>query len=90
MIAMAMTPGVIMQPLDDFELLEELKEEIFWDLMTGGSRWKVTDLIKVIEMKNKVKVFRVAEIKLWDIINKLREEKLPLLETNNNDKEDKQ
>lgn len=61
--------------LSDLEMLEDLKQKIHKGLKEKD--FKVGDLLKVIEMKNKLSVTGKAEKKFWDMIDELRQETLP-------------
>jgi hypothetical protein len=60
----------------DLEILEYIKNELFHEFMENKTNVKVGDLLKVIEMKNKLSVTGKAEKKFWEMINKIREEEL--------------
>ncbi|UCD94067.1 MAG: hypothetical protein JSU69_09895 [Candidatus Zixiibacteriota bacterium] len=62
--------------LDDLEILERLKNKIYKAIDKTETSPKVGDLLKVIEMKSKLSVTGKAEKKFWEMINKIREEKL--------------
>lgn len=62
--------------LSDLEILEDLKERLYQAIINNDAQPKVGDLLKVIEMKNKLSVSGKAEKKFWDLINKIREEEL--------------
>ncbi|MEW5923764.1 MAG: hypothetical protein AB1746_07240 [Candidatus Zixiibacteriota bacterium] len=61
--------------MSDLEMLEDLKHKIHEGLEKKG--YKVGDLLKVIEMKNKLSVTGKAEKKFWNMIDELRQETLP-------------
>ncbi len=60
----------------DLEILEYLKNELFKEFKGDKTKVKVGDLLKVIEMKNKLSVTGKTEKKFWEMINKIREEEL--------------
>lgn len=61
--------------LTDLEMLEDLKQKIHKGLKYKSV--KIGDLLKVIDMKNKLSVTGKAEKKFWDMIDELRRETLP-------------
>ena len=61
---------------NDLEILEFIENELFKRFKNKNSKVKVGDLLKVIEMKNKLSVTGKAEKKFWEMINKIREEEL--------------
>jgi hypothetical protein len=61
---------------DDLEILEDLKQELYEKIKNDKTQVKVGDLLKVIEMKNKLSVTGKAEKKFWEMINKIRKEEL--------------
>ncbi len=61
---------------DDLEILEYIKNELFKEFKSDKSKVKVGDLLKVLEMKNKLSVTGKAEKKFWEMINKIRESEL--------------
>ncbi|PKK83431.1 MAG: hypothetical protein CVT49_08405 [candidate division Zixibacteria bacterium HGW-Zixibacteria-1] len=61
--------------LTDLEMLEDLKQKIHKGL--NYESVKIGDLLKVIDMKNKLSVTGKAEKKFWDMIDELRRETLP-------------
>jgi hypothetical protein len=60
----------------DLEILEFLKNKLFHEFKEDKSNVKVGDLLKVLEMKNKLSVTGKAEKKFWEMINKIREAEL--------------
>jgi len=61
---------------DDLEILEYLKERIYRAIKQNQTPPKLGDLLKVIDMKNKLSLSGKAEKKFWEMINKIREEEL--------------
>jgi hypothetical protein len=62
--------------ISDLDILEDLKM-IFYDAIKKNDPIpKVGDLLKIIEMKNKLTVSGKAEKKFWEMIDKVRLEKL--------------
>ncbi len=61
---------------DDLEILEDLKEKLYGAILNDEPPPKVGDLLKVIEMKNKLSVTAKAEKKFWDMIDEIRKEEL--------------
>ncbi len=62
--------------MSDLEMLEALRNRIYEAITKNEPLPKVGELLKIIEMKNKLTVAGKAEKKFWDMINTLREEKL--------------
>jgi len=62
--------------LNDLDILEDLKARLYQEIINSEPPLKVGDLLKVIEMKNKLSVSGKAEKKFWDMINKIREKEL--------------
>jgi hypothetical protein len=62
--------------LNDLDILEELKTLIYKKIINDKQSPKVGDLLKIIEMKNKLTVSGKAEKKFWDMINQVREKEL--------------
>jgi len=62
--------------LTDLEILEKLKAKYYDALVSGIENPRVTDLLRIIEMKNKLTVAGSAEKKFWDLIDRLRREEL--------------
>jgi hypothetical protein len=62
--------------LSDLEILEDLKERLYQAIINNDAQQKVGDLLKIMDMKNKLTVSGKAEKKFWDLINKIREEEL--------------
>lgn len=60
----------------DLEILESIKNKLYKEFRSDNSKVKVGDLLKVLEMKNKLSVTGEAEKKFWEMINKIREEEL--------------
>lgn len=66
--------------LSDLEMLEKIRQKVYEGLQKEGPQkegYKIGDLLKVIEMKNKLSVTGKAEKKFWDMIDELRQETLP-------------
>jgi len=61
----------------DLEMLDYLRNELYKTFKEDKKKIKLTDLLKVIEMKKKLSVAGEAEKKFWQMINELREETLP-------------
>lgn len=61
---------------DDLEILEDLKIRLYQAIINNETPPKVGDLLKVMEMKNKLSVSGKAEKKFWDMINRIREKEL--------------
>jgi hypothetical protein len=63
---------------DDFNLLEELKQKLYHQLPPDLNGYKIGDLLKVIELKNKLAATGTAERKFWLMIDELRRENLAI------------
>nr|MBN2276853.1 hypothetical protein [candidate division Zixibacteria bacterium] len=61
----------------DIEILENLKRRIYEAICENPGSPKLGDLLKVMEMKNKLSVSGKAEKKFWEMINRIRDEELP-------------
>ncbi|UCD16385.1 MAG: hypothetical protein JSV44_07925 [Candidatus Zixiibacteriota bacterium] len=62
--------------LDDIEILERLRDDLYQAIMDNEPNAKVGDLVKVIELKRKLTVSGKAEKKFWDMINSIRKGEL--------------
>lgn len=58
----------------DTARLETIIELIYQDLINEGARYKVSDLIRAIELKRKMSSNSGAENSFWKMIEKLRQE----------------
>jgi len=65
------------QAVDDLEILESLKNKIYNAIMNDDTIPKVGDLLKIIEMKNKLDISGQAEKQFWDLIEQVRQKGLP-------------
>ncbi len=61
---------------DDLDVLEYIKNKLYEEFKSGNNKVKVGDLLKVMEMKNKLSVTGKAEKIFWEMINKIRESEL--------------
>ena len=61
---------------DDLEILEDLKNRLYQAIINDEPIPKVGDLLKVIEMKNKLSVSGKAEKKFWEMIDRIRRKEL--------------
>ena len=63
---------------DDLEVIETVKRTLYDSFRDEKKRKdiKIGDLLKVIEMKNKLSVAGKAEKKFWEMIDDLRRETL--------------
>ena len=66
---------------DDLEILEVLKDRLYRAIMQNQPLPKLGDLLKVIDMKNKLSVSGKVEKKFWEMIDKIREQELSDKET---------
>jgi hypothetical protein len=60
----------------DLDILDYIKNRLYKEFRSDNSEVKVGDLLKVLEMKNKLSVTGKAEKIFWEMINKIREEEL--------------
>jgi hypothetical protein len=58
------------------EMLDDLKNNIAKQIKSGTIKAKVGDLLKIIELQNKLSIDSSAEDKFWEMIEKLRQEEL--------------
>ncbi len=64
------------ESLSDLEMLEKVRNYLYQDLQKDKSTTKVSDLMKVIELKNKLAVTGKSEKKFWNMVNDVRQEEL--------------
>lgn len=81
-----MAPEEKKSVLNDLEILEELKVLIYNAIKNNKQPSKVGDLLKIIEMKNKLSISGKAEKKFWDMINQVREKELSRKKTSKSKK----
>ena len=62
--------------IDDLDILEDLKRDIYNAIKNKEPQPKVGDLLKVIELKRKLSVDGKGEKKFWAMVNKIRDEEL--------------
>ena len=62
--------------IDDLVILEEIKMKLYEDITGDNPTMKVGDLLKVIELKNKLSISGRAEKKFWKMVNQIRREGL--------------
>ena len=60
----------------DKERLDKIKGEITDQILNKKIKAKVGDLLKIIELQNKLSTDSGAEEKFWEMIEKLRQEEL--------------
>ena len=61
----------------DLELLEEILAKIAQDLRNNEIKPRVSDLLKALELKLKMKLTECDKEKLWELIDQIRSEELP-------------
>ncbi len=62
--------------LDDLEMLDEIRNELYKKIKNEMEKPKVGDLLRVIEMKQKLSVEGKGEKKFWEMVNRIRTEEL--------------
>ncbi len=60
----------------DKELLGFMKDEIEKQVRSGKIKLKVGDLMKILELQNKLSSDSGAEEKFWEMLEKIRQEEL--------------
>jgi hypothetical protein len=60
----------------DTDRLQKVKEEITDQILNREIKVKVGDLVKIIELQNKLFTGPDAEEKFWEMIEKIRQEEL--------------
>lgn len=63
-------------PQSDEEILEDMRDRIYEDLKITKPEMKVSDLVKIIELKNKLTASGKSGKKLWNAVDDARKEKL--------------
>ncbi|MGB5105105.1 MAG: hypothetical protein WBP29_03030 [Candidatus Zixiibacteriota bacterium] len=61
----------------DMEILEEVRARIVKELRKSEFKPRVSDLLKLLELKLKMKLTESDKEKLWELINQIRSEELP-------------
>ena len=61
----------------DLELLEEILAKIAQELRNNEIKPRVSDLLKALELKLKMKLTERDKEKLWELIDQIRSEELP-------------
>ncbi len=64
------------ESLSDLEMLEKVRNILYQEFQKDKSTMKVSDLMKVIELKKKLAVTGKSEKKFWDMVNDARQEEL--------------
>ncbi len=59
------------------EILEEVRARIVKELRKSEFKPRVSDLLKLLELKLKMKLTESDKEKLWELINQIRSEELP-------------
>lgn len=62
--------------LNDLDILEDLKQQLYTAIKNNEPQPKVGDLLKVIEMKNKLSIAGRGEKKFWEMIDMVRRKEL--------------
>ncbi len=62
--------------MDDLDILEDLRNNLYDAISNTESEKKVGVLLKVIELKRKLSVEGKGEKKFWEMVNKIRQEEL--------------
>ena len=63
---------------EDIQKIEKVIEIIYDDLMGKGGKYKVTELLKAIELKRKLAPTDDREKQFWNMINGIRRDTLAL------------
>ncbi len=61
---------------DDLEMLEELQKEFLQKLRDNDYEPKVADLLRLLDMKTKLKLSDDGKRKFWELIDQIRREEL--------------
>ena len=61
----------------DLELLEEILAKIAQELRNNEIKPRVSDLLKALELKLKMKLTERDKENLWELIDQIRSEELP-------------
>jgi hypothetical protein len=64
------------QTSSDKELLDRIKKKISDQVDSGDIKLKVGDLLKILELQNKLSKDSSAEEKFWEMLEKIRQEEL--------------
>jgi len=62
--------------LGDLDMLDKIRNELYNKLIKEIENPKVGELLRVIEMKQKISVEGKGEKKFWEMVNKIRTEEL--------------
>lgn len=62
--------------LGDLDMLDKIRNELYNKLIKQMENPKVGELLRVIEMKQKISVEGKGEKKFWEMVNKIRTEEL--------------
>ncbi|MFH2036804.1 MAG: hypothetical protein ABIJ45_10410 [Candidatus Zixiibacteriota bacterium] len=62
--------------LSDVEILEKVRNKLFETFENENNNAKVGDLLKVIELKNKLSISGQAEKEFWALIDEVRQKGL--------------
>ncbi len=60
----------------DFETLEEVKKVFFEQLRRNEIKMKAGDIVKIIELQQKLATSKGAQDQFWELIEQLRQEEL--------------
>ena len=64
------------ESLTDLEMLEKVCNDLYEEFQKDKTKTKVSDLMKVIELKKKLAVTGKSEKKFWNMVNDARQEEL--------------
>jgi len=73
--------------LDDLGMLKSIRDDMYDKLKKEMEKPKVGDLLRVIEMKQKLSVQDQGEKKFWEMVNRVRGEELNKQKTKKRNKE---
>jgi hypothetical protein len=71
--------STIIKKLSDIEILESMRDKLYKEFLTKRSKAKVGDILKVIELKNKIfpQKENGAETRFWRMAETARQKRLP-------------
>ncbi len=61
--------------ISDLEMLDDIRNKLYDDFNDNFPKKKVGELVKVIQLKNKLTVTKKSRKNLWDMVEDVRREK---------------
>ena len=61
--------------ISDLEMLDDIRNKLYDDFNDNFPKKKVGELVKVIQLKNKLTVTKKSRKNLWDMVEDVRQEK---------------